>query len=176
MLYRVVLSCWDNEEVFPYPAYLSGYKPLSLFSTKEKAMESIKTNIEKELIFYNDLESKNPKKKMPVLDSDGNIVSYEYPFRADFDGKDSGIVRFWDGDNYKNVTAYNIYELNCPSDNLDKCSYYIYRGFFIRPNEMHTSFIIEASSNFIPIEKFRFKSLDKALREIDLYFAKLQKK
>lgn len=176
MLYRVVLSCWDYKDPMPYPAYLSGYKPLSLFQNENEAQEAIKSNIKKELIIYNDLESENPRKKMPVLDSDGNVVSYEYPFRADFDGQDIGIVRFWDGDDYWNVTAYNIYELNCPSDNLEKCSYYMYRGFFIRPNEMHTSFVIEDSSNFIPMTKVKFESLDKALREIDLYFCKLQKK
>lgn len=172
MLYRVVLTCWEYGKRFPYLAYLTDEKQLSLFPTEEEAMKSIKSHIKNELVFLNDLKSNNPKKKIPVYDSDGIIVSYEYPFRADFDGDDSGIIRLWDGDDYQNVTAYNIYEIDCDSDNLYKCSYYKYRGFKIYPNKKLTCFKVETSYT----QMFELKTLDAALKKVDSYLTRKQQK
>lgn len=168
-MFRVVLTCWDYGEDVPCADDLSGVK-LSLFKTMDAALETIERCVEQELINLNDIESDSPREKSPVLDSDGNIVSYEYPFRGDFDGEDSGVVRFWDGDDYQNVTAYNIYEVGCDSDDLDKCSYYKYRGFWIIPNEAHTSFKVEQFDT--PL--FNCKSLEKAFYEVDDFLVKMQ--
>ena len=157
--YRVVLTCWDYGTPEPYSDDLSG-TDLSLFSTEALARKGIEECVRDEFVTLN-----NSRKKEPVYDSDGHIVGHDYPFRADFDGEHNGIVRFWDGDDYQEVTAYNIYPLSCDSDDLDKCSYYNYRGFYVIPNEAHTSFRVEQFDTAL----FRFKSLQKALREIDRF-------
>lgn len=47
----------------------------------------------------------------PVYDSDGNIITYDYPFRADYDGDHFCIIRFWDGDDYRIVCIYDVIEV-----------------------------------------------------------------
>lgn len=168
-MFRVVLTCWEYGVEMPYADDLAGVK-LSLFSTEEAAQEVIEKAVKEELVCLNELDSDNPRDKSPVFDSDGNIVSYEYPFRGDFDSEDSGVVRFWDGDDYLNVTAYNIYEVGCDSDDLDKCSYYKYRGFWIIPNEEHTSFKVEQFDT--PL--FKCKSLEEAFCKVDGFLVKMQ--
>lgn len=160
--YRVVMTCWDPDNPKPYADDFSGIE-LSLFSTQELAQQSIETAIENELNCLNELETDNPRKKEPVYDSDSRIVCYDYPFRGDLYGEHDGIVRFWDGDDYQPVTAYNIHLLTCDSDDIGKCSYYKYRGFWIIPNEAHTSFKVEQYDTVLA----RFKKLKDALREID---------
>ena len=160
--YRVVLTCWEPDTITPYADYFSEVD-LSLFPTEDLAQHGIEQAIRDELITLNNLQSDNPNKKEPVLDSDGCIIGYDYPFRGDFSGAFDGIVRLWDGDDYRNVTAYTIHRLTCDSDDIDKCSYYKYRGFWIIPNEAHTSFKVEQFDTVL----FRSKSLEEALREID---------
>ena len=169
-MYRVVLTCWDYGEPLPCADDLSGVK-FSLFETEEAAIETIERCVNQELVNLNNIESDKPMEKVPVLDSDGNVVCYDYPFRSDFESEEhKGVVRFWDGDDYQNVTAYNIYEVNCDSRDLDKCSYYKYRGFWILPNEAHTSFTVEQFDT--PL--FKLKSLEEAFYEIDDFIVKMQ--
>lgn len=160
--YRVVLTCWDPDTPKPYADDFSGVT-LSLFATEELAQEGIASAVQDELISLNDLESDSPREKEPVYDSDGCVVGYDYPFRGDLYGDHDGIVRLWDGEDYREVTAYNIHRLTCDNEELNKCSYYKYRGFWIIPNEAHTTFRVEQFDTVL----FRLKSLQEALREID---------
>lgn len=160
--FRVALTCWAFESIEASADDLHETE-LSLFDTQSAAQKIIEQKIEEERIILNSLESDNPRKKEPVRDSDGNIVSYEYPFRGDFDGDYDGIIRFWDGEDYRNVTGYNIYELNGDAVDLEKCSYFKYRNFYILPNENHSSFKVEK----FDITIFKSKSLQAALRYVD---------
>lgn len=167
--YRVVMTCWDYGNPKPYADDFSGVE-LSLFPTEDLAREGIESAVKDELVSLNRLEGYDtPREKEPVYDSDGELVCYDYPFRADFDGDHVGIVRFWDGDDYQEVTAYNIHRLSCNADDLNKCSYYKYRGFWIIPNEAHTNFRVEQHDTVL----FRFKTLQEALREIDQFQVEL---
>lgn len=161
-MYRVVLTCWDPDVPQPYADDLSGVK-LSLFSSLEKAHETISECVEEELICLNWLESDSPREKEPIEDCDGNIIGYDYPFRADEDGDHANIIRFWDGDDYKQVTAYDIYKLTCSDQDLDKCSYFKYRGFWILPNERQNRFSIEQYDTRLATKN----TLESALRWVD---------
>lgn len=156
-LYRVVLTCWDYGNPTPHAKELSNVD-LSLFATEALARKSIEQNIYDELAALNEDQGKEA-----IYDSDGRVVGHDYPFRADFDGDNDGIVRFWDGEDYQNVTEYNIHTLSFHSEDRSKCSYYKYRGYCIVPNEAHTSFRVEQSDTVI----LRCRTLQKALREID---------
>lgn len=168
-MYRVVLTCWDPGEHMPYPDDFSGVE-LSLFESEHAAREAIEKAVKDELTTLNWLDSDEPREKEPIEDSDGNIIGFDYPFRGDEDGDHVNIVRFWDGDDYQEVTAYDIHELGCDNTDLEKCSYFKYRGFWILPNEDHTSFKVEQFD--VPL--FARNSLKEALREVDEFICKLQ--
>ena len=135
--YRVVLTCWEYKEPKPYADDLSGVA-LSLFSSEEDALEAIQKSVADELKTLNE-----GRVLVPVEDSDGNVVGYDYDFRSDRLDDHDNIVRFWDGADYQNVTAYDIYKLTGDSEDLNKCSYYKYRGCYILPNSDYTSFRVE---------------------------------
>ena len=90
----VVYTCWDFD-CPPYCERISG-----MYNSFNEAMETIEQAVKSELICLNDLESDSPREKVAVEDSDGNVVGCDYPFRADFDGDNHCIIRFWDGDDY----------------------------------------------------------------------------
>ncbi len=167
-MYRVVLTCWDFDDL-PYADDMAGVK-LSLFETEAAAREAIERCVKEELTALNWLEDDVPREKEPVLDSDGNVVGYDYPFRGDDSGDHANIVRLWNGDDYEEVTAYDIYELRGDDTDLDECSYYKYRGFWILPNETHTSFKVEQFNTLL----FERESLKDALQEVDDFVCKMQ--
>ena len=155
--YRVVLTCWDHGKPMPHANELNTVD-LSLFDTEALARKCIEQHVRNELSSLNE-----GRKKEAIYDSDGRIVGHDYPFRADFDGDTEGIVRFWDGEGYQNVTAYHIHPLSSNVNDMSKCSYYKYRGYCIVPNEAHTAFRVEQSDTVV----LRCSTLQKALHEID---------
>lgn len=148
----VVITCWD----FDCPPYSE--RESQMYDSFNEAFEEIKRNVKNELICLNDLESDTPREKVAIEDSDGNIVGYDYPFRADFDGDNHCIIRFWDGDDYQNVTAYNIYGFE------DWCGYYIYRTFEIYPNKNQNRFRVTDKHDCFGTVKYK---LEAALDWID---------
>lgn len=155
--YRVVMTCWDYGNPTPYADELSNVD-LSLFATEALARKSIEQNI------YDELSTLNEgREREAIYDSDGRVVGHDYPFRADFDGDNDGIIRFWDGEDYQNVTEYHIHSLSSNSEDRSKCSYFKYRGYCIVPNKPHTSFRVEQSGTII----LRCRTLQRALHEID---------
>lgn len=167
-MYRVVLTCWDPGEK-PYSDDLSGVK-LSLFETEHAARVAIEGCVKQELIDLNWLESDEPREKEPIEDSDGNIIGYDYPFRGDDCGDHTNIIRFWDGDDYQEVTAYDIYELYGDNADLDKCSSFSYRGFEILTNEAREWFMVMQFGEFVN----RSASLQDSLRYVDSFMCKLE--
>ena len=102
--YRIVLTCWDKGVPKPYADYVG-----EMFDSKEAAFSALRHCVKDELEGLNDREY-----------DDVDVI--EYPaetddFRADFDGDNDAIIRFWDGDDYWPVTAYNIYEVVEYGDN-----------------------------------------------------------
>ena len=156
-LYRAVLTCWDYGNPTPH-AYELSNADLSLFATKDMARKSIEQDVRDELSTLNE-----GQKREAIYDSDGRVVGHDYPFRADFDGDNDGIIRFWDGEDYQNVMEYNIHPLSSNSEDRSKCSYFKYRGYCIVPNKPHTSFRVEQSGTII----LRCRTLQRTLREID---------
>ena len=156
-MYRVVLTCWDYGNPAPHANDLSNVD-LSLFATKALARKRIEQDVRDELSTLNE-----GREREAIYDSEGHIVGHDYPFRADFDGNNDGIIRFWDGEDYQNVTEYHIHPLSSDSEDRSKCSYFEYRGYGIVPNEAHTSFRVEQSGTVMQ----RCRTLQKALREID---------
>ena len=103
-MYRIVLTCWDKDEPEPYADFVD-----ALYLTRENALSAMRACVKDELETLNEREYE-----------DVDII--EYPadtddFRADFDGDNDAIIRFWDGDDYRPVTAYNIYEVVEYGDN-----------------------------------------------------------
>lgn len=168
-LYRVVLECWDSGESVPYADDLSGVK-LSLFDSEEAALTSVKECIEQELALLNGLEDEKPREQVAITDSGGKAIRYECPYTSDFVGEDCGYIRFWNGNSYQIVTTYRILPVVCDDDNLEKCSYYKYRGFWILPNNTHNSFRVEQFDTTL----FKFRSLKSALRKIDDFLIAFQ--
>lgn len=104
--YVIVHTHWDYCDAIPYCVEYA-----RIHDSFDDAMDEIKYHVEWELYCLNELDSNHPKEKVAVEDSDGNIVGYDYPFRADYNGVNHCIIRFWDGDDYWNVSTYNIHEL-----------------------------------------------------------------
>lgn len=159
--YRVVLTCWDFGETAPYADDLSGIE-LSLFKTEEDARIAVRKQLENEVESLNGIVSM-PEEKVPVTDSNGNIVRYEYPYTFEFAGENCGYVRLWNGNEYQIVSAYTIHPVVCDYAVLDKCSYYKYRGFWIVPSGSRNWFKVQQFDTTL----FRLRSLEAAFREID---------
>ena len=151
--YRVVLSCWDYGNPKPYADSFARF-----FDTEEQAREAIEKAVEDELAVLNE-----GREKVPVKDSDGNVVYYDYDFRGDENGNHANIVRLWDGDDYQNVTAYDIHKLTSDAKKISDCSYVKYRGFWVLPNKEHNLFRIEQHDVCVAAEK----TLSAALGWID---------
>lgn len=163
-LFRVVLTCWDFNEPEPYTEGL-GIVPLSLFEKKDEAVAAIEPCVKDELETLNGLKSNNPRAKEPIEDSEGNIVGYDYPFRSDEDEEHDSIIRFWDGDDYRNVTVYDVYELVFgPCGLVNSASWYRYRGYAILVDRDRKCFSVEAGPGTIPVN---CESLKDALTLID---------
>lgn len=102
-MYRIVLTCWDKGELEPYADCVT-----QMFDTEEEARATIRSCVKDELEGLNDSEY-------------DDVDMIEYPvehdaFKADFDGDNDAIIRFWDGDDYWPVTAYNIHKVEPISD------------------------------------------------------------
>lgn len=155
-LHRVVLTFWHyNSKVGPTTGSLE-----SSFKNKEDALIALESCVKRELEHLNGLKTKSPRAKEPIEDSDGNIVGYDYPFRSDEDGDHANIIRFWDGNDYRNVTAFDIYELEVGPCGL----WYKYRGYVILVDEERKHFSVEAGPGAVPVV---CKSLEDALTLID---------
>ena len=163
--YRVVLTCWDYGNPAPYADFLTRY-----FGSEEQAREAIVKAVTDELEVLND-----GREKVPVEDSDGNIVGYDYDFRSDENGNHANVVRFWDGDDYENVTAYDIHKLISDINELGECTYFKYRGFWILPfsrqGEKELHFRVEQHDVRVTTEN----SLDAALSWIDDFHLAFEK-
>ena len=101
-MYVIQMTCWEFNRPNPYNVTVE-----QQFETETAAMTEIKRMVTGELSTLNE-----GREQVPVQDSDGDIVGYDYPFRGDFDGENAAIVRFWDGDDYRNVTAYDIVKVS----------------------------------------------------------------
>ena len=99
--FTVLLTCWDYHSG---KHYMDRF--VNLYNSFDEAMKAIKHSVIEELISLNCNHL-----RVAIEDSDGNIIGYDYPFRADFDGDNHCIIRFWDGDDYRNVKAYDIEEI-----------------------------------------------------------------
>lgn len=147
--YRIVLTCWDKGIEKPYADCF-----LNTYDSFELALESIETSVKDELETLN-----SSREKLLIEDSDGNIVGYEYPFRADYQDEEYDyVVRFWDGNDYQNVTGYKIYEIE------DWNGYFVYRDFEIYPNKKGNRFKVESDNGLIGTMKHK---LETALDWID---------
>lgn len=84
-------------------------------------------------------------------------------FTADFDRDHTCVILFWDGDDYRIVTIFNIYEID-EINSLDSV-YWRYRGYNVYQNKSHTRFvIIDKEYNRVGGQKH---TLEKALDHID---------
>lgn len=134
--YRIVLTCWDyGKPDKPYVDSVPGF-----FDSKDAADAAIDKCVADELETLN-----SGRDLVPVIDSDGEVVAYDYDFRADECSDHANCIRFWDGDDYQEVTHYDIYPVQfhnlrdgTPSEH--SCNY---RGFGIYANKNHNRFKIE---------------------------------
>jgi len=145
--YRVVLTCWDHGCKKPYVDKID-----KIFETFDDAISAVEIAVNDELNTLNEFDTDSPREKCAIEDSDGNIVGYDYPFRADFYGNDACIIRFWDGDDYQPVTAYNVYEIsNCGG-------YFVYRDFEIYPNKKGNRFKVTDYNDYFGTTKHKFET------------------
>lgn len=167
--YRIVLTCWDKGEPAPYADFIS-----KMFDTEEEARGAIRDCVRDELKMLNDRE---------IEDVDIECPSEIDDFKADFDGDNDAIIRFWDGDDYWPVTAYNIYKVMPFCDhswtyralsvvgkdlNGKKSTYDVHYGIF--PNKVENCFDV-----FLAGEKLMsHNSLDVALAYVDDEILKYQ--
>lgn len=159
-LYRVVLTFWHVNSSEPTVDSMEAF-----FIDEDEALVGIASCVKQELEDLNGLKSNNPRKKEAIEDSDGNIIGYDYPFRSDEDGDHANIIRFWDGDDYRNVTAFDIYELEFgPCVLANFAPWYKYRGYVILVDEERKHFSVEAGPGAVPVV---CKSLEDALTLID---------
>lgn len=151
-MFRVVLTCWAYGEPKPYADSVD-----KMFSSLPVAQEAVGDCVKDELETLND-----GRELAPVTDSDGKIVGHDYDFRAD-SGDHASAIRFWDGDDYQDVTHYDIFPIDSDNEVADKSSYYKYRGMYVLPNPSHERFNIESCDTVIKTTR----SLSDALKFID---------
>lgn len=99
--YKLCVTYYPFNE--PKASLIPAVQQSSSFVSYEQAYDFLKERVESDLASFN-----RGRKQNPVEDSVGNVVGYDYPFRADYDGKDDCVIRFWDGDDYWVVNRYNI--------------------------------------------------------------------
>lgn len=159
-LHRVVLTLWHFNHSKPTVGNIGTF-----YASNDDAFEAIASSVKQELEDLNGLKTTHPRAKVPIEDSDGNIVGYDYPFRSDEDGDHANIIRFWDGDDYRNVAAYDVYELVFgPCGLVNSASWYKYRGYVILVDRDRKCFGIEAGPGVVPVV---CESLEDALALID---------
>lgn len=135
--YRVVLTCWEYRNGTP-----KAQSFLTQYESVEAASAAVRHAVEEEL------ETLNDGRPEPN------------PFREDEDGDHANIIRFWDGDDYMNVTAYDIYRVTEYSHER-----WLYRGFIIE-ERMPDAFCV---ANDGLVVNGSAETLDKALDFIDAY-------
>lgn len=150
--YRVVMTCWDYK--LPTKPYIDVLP--ELFESQDAASKAVRKCVADELETLN--EGRTP---VPVEDSDGNVVCYDYDFRADECGEHEMCIRFWDGYDYQDVTHYDIYPVDFLPDSQHSCTY---RGFAIYSNAKHTRFKIEGRFDVCLTTRY---SLQAALTWVD---------
>lgn len=150
LMYRIVLTCWDRGEEKPYSDCVSGF-----FDTEEKARTVLRGCVKDELETLNERELTDYDVEYPPAVDD---------FKADFDGDNDAIIRFWDGDDYWSVTAYNIHKVVL----IDKKSW-LYRNngngkaYYVYQNTKGNRFAVELGDYRLCIKN----SLQAALNYID---------
>lgn len=156
--YRVVLTCYEygkpNE---PFADCIA-----DLFDSIDSALSAVSKSAADELATLN-----NGRTKVPVLDSDGNIVGHDYDFRSDDSLDHETIVRFWDGDDYQDVTCYDIYPVKYKekSDGTISNDVCHYRGFNITSNSGNGCFYIDLAERDIGLTVMN--SFQNALKWVD---------
>lgn len=148
--YRVVLSCWDYGNPESYSDAITRF-----FDSELQAREAIAKSVADELKTLN-----SGREKVPVEDSDGKVIGYDYDFRADENGNHANVIRFWDGDDYQNVTAYDVHKLTSDAKKVSECSYVKYRGFWVLPNKNHSLFYVEQHDTRLTSAKSLTGALD----------------
>ena len=107
-MYRIVLTAMDSDpKIEPYVEKVG-----ELFKTYEQTEIYMLRVMNDELSLLNE--------------PDENNTPHTAVFIADLDGEHDAIIRLWDGDDYRDVSYYDIYEVS-----TDEETYYKYRGFWI---------------------------------------------
>lgn len=110
----------------------------------------------------NELETLNGRKYSLDIES-LECIANEDRFRADFDGDNSCSIMCWDGDDYRYVTIYNVYELS--EEEKGERKEWMYRGYKIFCNQKQNRFSV-ITMDYTPI-KTLLHTLSKALLTID---------
>lgn len=155
--YRIVSTFWNPRDSNPFVNDFFG-AGRKLYPTPEAAQAAVEDLVKLQVNSMSGVPTDFQMEK-------GFIEDPTHNYRGDLSGDHDGIVRFWDGDAYCNVTAYNVHEISCDSDDLSKCSYFKYRGLWILPNEAHTSFAVQKFDMTLD----RCASLNKALLRADSF-------
>lgn len=137
-MYRIVLTAMDSDiKIDPYVEKVG-----ELFKTYEQTEICMLRVMNDELSLLNE--------------PDENNTPHTAVFIADLDGEHDAIIRLWDGDDYRDVSYYDIYEVS--TDNETYCKY---RGFWILKEGAY--FTIEQYD----VSLARTESLDDAFLWID---------
>lgn len=107
-MYRIVLTAMNSDpKIEPYVETVG-----KLFKTYEQTEIYMLRVMNDELSLLNE--------------PDENNTPHTAVFIADLDGEHDAIIRLWDGDDYRDVSYYDIYEVS-----TDEETYFKYRGFWI---------------------------------------------
>ena len=151
--FRVVKACYEARKAENEFLILS-FK--ELFETQDDAYAAICSDVKDVLEFLND------KKYEADFDS---LEAYDDTdrFRADFDSEYDCIIRFWDGDDYRPVRIYTVYEVVEREDPTGKS--WRYRDLYVFRNHKHNRFAVMDSE----YERYGFlnHSLKAAFDHID---------
>ena len=113
-MYRIVLTAMNSDpKIEPYVETVG-----ELFKTYEQTEIYMLRVMNDELSLLNE--------------PDENNTPHTAVFIADLDGEHDAIIRLWDGDDYRDVSYYDIYEVS-----TDEETYYKYRGFWILKEESY---------------------------------------
>ena len=113
-MYRIVLTAMNSDpKIEPYVEKVG-----ELFKTYEQTEIYMLRVMNDELSLLNE--------------PDENNTPHTAVFIADLDGEHDAIIRLWDGDDYRDVSYYDIYEVS-----TDEETYYKYRGFWILKEESY---------------------------------------
>lgn len=91
-MYKIILTCFDsNIKVEPY---------------KEEIEQKFNTREEAEIFMLHEMNDELSCLNEP----DENNTPHTRVFIADLDGEHDAIIRMWDGEDYRDVTYYDIEE------------------------------------------------------------------